>query len=62
MRSGVPSGLETNPATSVPEILELQRDGKIMRPDGRNHRLQIITVLAVHAHFLALNLSGDLDF
>src|SRR5258708_12072038 len=49
-------------AILIAEIRELQGHGKIFGSDGRDHRLQIVTVLAGHADLLVLNLGGYFEF
>src|SRR5437868_6663355 len=44
------------------EILELQCNRKIMRPHGRDDRLQLIATFGCHSYFAALNLSSDFEF
>src|SRR5215510_5684600 len=48
--------------TSVPEIDKTERDREIIAPDRGDNRLQLVFTFALHAHFLALDLRGDLEF
>ena len=47
---------------SLPEIHKLHGHGKILRAHGGDDGLQFVPALAVHAHLVALNLRGDLEF
>src|SRR5437867_1143951 len=68
-RVGVGSGLPHLPgrtapgagvrASSVPEILELQGDGEILRAHRADDGLQVVLALTGDADLLALDLRGD---
>src|SRR4051812_32090031 len=46
---------------SIAEILELQRDGKLLGSDGADHRLQFIAAFGRDANLLVLDLRRDLE-
>src|SRR5437763_14598743 len=43
----------------VPEVLELQRDAEILLLQGRDHRLQVVPLLARDPELIALGLGRD---
>src|SRR4051794_35108000 len=44
---------------SIPEIRELQGDAEVLLLQRRDHRLQVVSLLAGHPHLLALGLRRD---
>ena len=46
----------------IPKIHKLHGHGKFLRAHGGDDGLQFVAALAVHAHLVALNLGGHLEF